>query len=586
MNIHHVLLFCFLSALCGGFSGLVSAKPPIFTGPEGGHGTISCHLNVSGSRKFFCREECKEEDILIRTDKFSAKSGRYSIRYKNKGSSGGSILSVTITNLTQSDSGQYRCGLGTSAVPDLFEDFEVRISDALVDRNSGFFLTNVEGDKVQFSCRDAVNSSRMFLCRGECKKQEDILIETDKNKDQSGRYTIEYKEGSAFGQYVTITQVVKSDSGRYRCGYGRALSPDSYHMFLLLVDTSTPTTTQSLSSSSGRSTPSPVFPETSNQPSAAAPTTSKPIRTLQPFSTSVPSASTPTTTQSLSSSSGRSTPSPVFPETFNQPSAAATTTSKPIRTLQPFSTSVLSASTPTTIQSLSSSSGTSTPSPVFPETTNQPTAAAPTTSKPIRTLQPFSTSVPSASTPTTTQSLSSSSGRSTPSPVFPETSNQPSAAAPTTSKPIRTLQPFSTSVPSASTPTTTQSLSSSSGRSTPSPVFPETFNQPSAAAPTTSKPIRTLQPFSTSVPSASTPTTTQSLSSSSGRSTPSPVFPETSNQPSVAAFSDAPHPTSSYVPSYLLPLVVCVLLLGLLLLVGFLLLLYIQKTRKNKEPKH
>ncbi|XP_023286898.1 mucin-5AC-like isoform X3 [Seriola lalandi dorsalis] len=493
MNIHHVLLFCFLSALCGGNSGLVSAKPPIFTGPEGGHGTISCHLNVSGSRKFFCREECKEEDILIRTDKFSAKSGRYSIRYKNKGSSGGSILSVTITNLTQSDSGQYRCGLGTSAVPDLFEDFEVRISDALVDRNSGFFLTNVEGDKVQFSCRDAVNSRRMFLCRGECKKQEDILIETDKNKDQSGRYTIEYKEGSAFGQYVTITQVVKSDSGRYRCGYGRALSPDSYHMFLLLVDTSTPTTTHSLSSSSGNSKPSPVFLEPTNQPTAAAPTTSKPIRTLQPFSTSVPSASTPTTTQSLSSSSGRSTPSPVFPETSNQPSAAA-------------------------------------------------------------------------STPTTTQSLSSSSGRSTPSPVFPETSNQPSAAAPTTSKPNRTLQPFSTSVPSASTPTTTQSLSSSSGTSTPSPVFPETTNQPTAAA--------------------STPTTTQSLSSSSGRSTTSPVFPETSNQPSVAAFSDAPHPTSSYVPSYLLPLVVCVLLLGLLLLVGFLLLLYIQKTRKNKEPKH
>uniref|UniRef100_A0A3B4X0I8 Immunoglobulin domain-containing protein n=1 Tax=Seriola lalandi dorsalis TaxID=1841481 RepID=A0A3B4X0I8_SERLL len=164
-------MFIFSTALCGGNSGLVSAKPPIFTGPEGGHGTISCHLNVSGSRKFFCREECKEEDILIRTDKFSAKSGRYSIRYKNKGSSGGSILSVTITNLTQSDSGQYRCGLGTSAVPDLFEDFEVRISDV-----------------------------------------------------------------------------------------PSASTPTT---------TPTPTTTQSLSSSSGRSTTSPVFPETSNQPSAA-----------------------------------------------------------------------------------------------------------------------------------------------------------------------------------------------------------------------------------------------------------------------------------------------------------------------------
>uniref|UniRef100_A0A3B4VMY9 Immunoglobulin domain-containing protein n=1 Tax=Seriola dumerili TaxID=41447 RepID=A0A3B4VMY9_SERDU len=167
--------------LCGGNSGLVSAKPPIFTGPEGGSGTISCHLNVSGSSKFFCREECKEEDVLIRTDKVSAKSGRYSIRYKKKGSSGGSILSVTITNLTQSDSGRYRCGLGTSAVPDLFEDFEVRVSD------------------------------------------------------------------------------------------GKTLQPFSTSVPSASTPTTTPTptTTQSLSSSSGRSTPSPVFPETSNQPTAA-----------------------------------------------------------------------------------------------------------------------------------------------------------------------------------------------------------------------------------------------------------------------------------------------------------------------------
>ncbi|XP_071314929.1 polymeric immunoglobulin receptor-like isoform X2 [Trachinotus anak] len=362
MNIHHVVIFCFLSALCGGNSGLVSANPPVFTGPEGGSGTITCTFTVSGSWRFFCKEECKEEDVLIRTDGVRANSGRYSINYKKKRSSGGGILSVTIKHLTQSDSGWYRCGLGESTVPDTFQDFEVRVSDGLLDKNSGFIRTNIEGDNLTYPCRDSVNRSRTFFCRGDCKKQEDILIETDEDSAQRGRYGIKYIEGSVFGLYATITQVVKSDSGQYRCGYGRALSPDSYHTFSVIVD---------------------------------APSTLKPSRTLRPFSTAVPS-------------------------TF-------------------------------------------TPSPVFSETTNQPTAA---------------------------------------------------------------------------------------------------------------------------VPSTSTPTTTQSLSSSSGSSTTSPDFPETTNQPTTADFSHVPHPTSSYVPSYFMPVVVCVPLAGVLLLVAFLLLHYIQKTRKNKQQKH
>lgn len=106
----------------------------------------------------------------------------------------------------------------------------------LLNKSSDFVLTNVEGHNVESSCRDAVSRSGMFFCRGTCKKQEDILIETDQDKAQNGRYGIEYKNGSSFGQYVTIAKVVKSDSGQYTCGYGRALSPDSSYTFLLLVD--------------------------------------------------------------------------------------------------------------------------------------------------------------------------------------------------------------------------------------------------------------------------------------------------------------------------------------------------------------
>ncbi len=34
---------------------------------------------------------------------------------------------------------------------------------------------------------------------------------------------------------MTITQLTKSDSGRYWCGSGRFLTPDSYQLFEIIV---------------------------------------------------------------------------------------------------------------------------------------------------------------------------------------------------------------------------------------------------------------------------------------------------------------------------------------------------------------
>lgn len=83
---------------------------------------------MAASRKFFCKEECKAEDVLVKTDDDVAQRDRYSIKYRN-GPSGGGILSVTITRMTKSDSGRYRCGVGRNSLPDSYTDFEIRVSD-------------------------------------------------------------------------------------------------------------------------------------------------------------------------------------------------------------------------------------------------------------------------------------------------------------------------------------------------------------------------------------------------------------------------------------------------------------------------
>ncbi|XP_051282844.1 polymeric immunoglobulin receptor-like [Dicentrarchus labrax] len=241
MNIQHVLFVCFLSALCGGDSGLVSARLNLYTGAVGGSGTLECTLRLSGSNKFFCKKECKAEDILIKTDGVRAHSGRYSIKYRNDSPERG-ILSVTITNLTKSDSGRYRCGLGQTLVPGSYRDFEIRVSDAPLGKNTVFIRTNTEGENITYGCSDTVYGKKKFLCKGDCKTEEDILTETEENRAQNGRYSIEYKERS--GLYMTITQATKSDTGWYKCGYGRALSPDSsYKLPILVIDASTPTAT-------------------------------------------------------------------------------------------------------------------------------------------------------------------------------------------------------------------------------------------------------------------------------------------------------------------------------------------------------
>ena len=120
-------MFIFPTALCGD-TGLVSARLHIFTGAEGGRGSISCYLHHPNTTKYFCKEECEGDGILVKTEDIRAQNGRFSTEYRRE-SSGIGVLTVTITNLTMSDAGRYRCGLGTDLAPDSYSDFVIRVSD-------------------------------------------------------------------------------------------------------------------------------------------------------------------------------------------------------------------------------------------------------------------------------------------------------------------------------------------------------------------------------------------------------------------------------------------------------------------------
>ncbi|XP_014835346.1 PREDICTED: polymeric immunoglobulin receptor-like, partial [Poecilia mexicana] len=86
--------------------------------------TVACSFNSSGKTKYFCRGGCEEEEnILVYTDGVRAQSGRYSIGHSKHKSS--DVFYVTIKNLTQSDSGRYRCLSYLSSGKNLYVDFNI-----------------------------------------------------------------------------------------------------------------------------------------------------------------------------------------------------------------------------------------------------------------------------------------------------------------------------------------------------------------------------------------------------------------------------------------------------------------------------
>ncbi|XP_070767071.1 uncharacterized protein [Enoplosus armatus] len=99
MKLHHVLFFCLLSgAPCDG------QTERYVQGTEGGSIRFECSFQLADfAGKYFCKEDCTGEDVLVQTTGFEAQNGRYSLQY-SRGS-----LYVSIAELMKSDAGRYSC---------------------------------------------------------------------------------------------------------------------------------------------------------------------------------------------------------------------------------------------------------------------------------------------------------------------------------------------------------------------------------------------------------------------------------------------------------------------------------------------
>ncbi|XP_038577628.1 uncharacterized protein LOC119905020 isoform X1 [Micropterus salmoides] len=128
MKVRHTLICFFFLSLQDGNTGLTNAQiPSVHTGTEGGDIRVRCPFSSPGVRKFFCKRECKPEDILTETTGVRNQRGRYRISNER-----GGFYFVRITQLIKSDSGRYRCGLGRPSSPDSYLEFKIIVTDAHV----------------------------------------------------------------------------------------------------------------------------------------------------------------------------------------------------------------------------------------------------------------------------------------------------------------------------------------------------------------------------------------------------------------------------------------------------------------------
>ncbi|XP_063748434.1 CMRF35-like molecule 9 isoform X3 [Eleginops maclovinus] len=128
MKVCQTLIFLVLT-LPGPSTVLVAAGGhPVFTGTEGGNISVHCSFFFSGIRKLFCKQDC-EESILIETAKDRATTGRFSIEYSKKNYLSHHVH-VSITKLTKSDSGRYKCGVDRFLLPNSHDVLEIIVEDA------------------------------------------------------------------------------------------------------------------------------------------------------------------------------------------------------------------------------------------------------------------------------------------------------------------------------------------------------------------------------------------------------------------------------------------------------------------------
>ncbi|KAK2815837.1 hypothetical protein Q5P01_026304 [Channa striata] len=219
-----------LFLLCIALSCVTSAAKLIHVfGYEGKEAQVSCSYGAGyeSYEKYLCRNDCKDEDVLITTPE--QMKSKYSISDDRRKR----VFTTTISNLRNTDAGKYWCGVSRTGT-DIFTEVKLEV---VTDRccDSSTTVQSYEGGSVSIICpyESQYQSNVKYICRGNtpstCLQQ--ALVTSDKTPNTKFSLTDD-KSGNVT---VTVTGVTRSDSGSYLCGVQRNSGLDVFSAVVLEV---------------------------------------------------------------------------------------------------------------------------------------------------------------------------------------------------------------------------------------------------------------------------------------------------------------------------------------------------------------
>ncbi|KAL3996106.1 cytoplasmic tRNA 2-thiolation protein 1 [Sarotherodon galilaeus] len=177
---------------------------------EGYSESINCPYEnqYRNNLKYICRgnrpSTCLQQALITSNNRENA---RFSLDDEKMSR----IFTVTISSLTQSDSGYYLCGVQTNSDHDVFSAVELRVKEWCCVRSTE--ITGTVGQPLTLQCPypQQHRDNRKFLCKGDHRNScRDMVMSESRFALRDDIYS------SSFS--VMITKLEEKDAGTYWCG--------------------------------------------------------------------------------------------------------------------------------------------------------------------------------------------------------------------------------------------------------------------------------------------------------------------------------------------------------------------------------
>ncbi|CAI5679545.1 unnamed protein product [Oreochromis niloticus] len=177
---------------------------------EGYSKSINCpyESQYQNNLKYICRgnrpSTCLQETIITSNNRENGRVRLDDVKMSR-------IFTVTISSLTQSDSGHYLCGVQTNSDHDVFSAVELNVKEWCCVRSTK--ITGTVGQLLTLQCPypQQHQHNRKFLCKGDHRNScRDMVMSESRFTLQDDIYS------SSFS--VMITKLEEADAGTYWCG--------------------------------------------------------------------------------------------------------------------------------------------------------------------------------------------------------------------------------------------------------------------------------------------------------------------------------------------------------------------------------